>query len=41
MGEIEAVIRTKSMTGEIALPLEIGGEPIGGAEDAGGTEEEA
>ncbi|MBL8102591.1 MAG: DNA recombination/repair protein RecA, partial [Anaerolineales bacterium] len=40
MGEIEAVIRTKSMTGEIALPLEIGGEPLGAADDAGGTEEE-
>jgi recombination protein RecA len=40
MGEIEAVIRTKSTTGEIALPLEIGGEPLGAADDAGGTEEE-
>jgi hypothetical protein len=38
MGEIEAVIRTKSMAGEIALPLEIGGEPLV-ADDAGGTEE--
>jgi len=40
MGEIEAVIRQKSMTGEIALPLEIGGGDGGSAEDAGGTEEE-
>ena len=38
MGEIEAVIRTKSMTGEIALPLDIGGDAIG--EDAGPAAEE-
>ena len=38
MGEIEAVIRTKSMTGEIALPLDIGGDAIG--EDAGAAAEE-
>ncbi len=41
MGEIEGVIRQKSMTGEIALPLEIGGGDGGPAEDAGGAEEEA
>ncbi|MFN8383395.1 MAG: recombinase RecA [Anaerolineales bacterium] len=40
MGEIEGVIRQKSMTGEIALPLEIGGEPLAGADDAGAAEEE-
>ena len=41
MSEIEGVIRQKSMTGEIALPLEIGGSDGGAADDAGGTEEEA
>jgi recombination protein RecA len=38
MAEVEGVIRQKSMTGEIALPLDIGGEAIG--EDAGGAAEE-
>ncbi|MFN8410860.1 MAG: recombinase RecA [Anaerolineales bacterium] len=38
MAEVEGVIRTKSMTGEIALPLDIGGDAIG--EDAGGAAEE-
>ena len=41
MSEIEGVIRQKSMTGEIALPLEIGGSDGGAADDAGGTDEEA
>ena len=35
--EIEAVIRQKAMSGEIALPLEIGG----GDDDSGGSDEEA
>jgi hypothetical protein len=38
MGEIEGVIRQKSMTGEIALPLDMGPE-VG--DDTGGNEEEA
>jgi recombination protein RecA len=38
MGEIEGVIRQKSMTGEIALPLDMGPE-VG--DDSGGMEEEA
>ncbi len=38
MAEIEGVIRQKSMTGEIALPLDLGGG--GGSEDAGRTNEE-
>lgn len=38
MAEVEGVIRQKSMTGEIALPLDIGGDAIG--EDAGGAAEE-
>lgn len=37
MNEIEAVIRQKSMSGEIALPLDMGAEVA--AEDAGVTEE--
>jgi recombination protein RecA len=37
--EIEAVIRQKAMSGEIALPLEIGGAD-GAGEDAAGTAEE-
>jgi recombination protein RecA len=37
MAEIEGVIRQKSVTGEIALPLDMGD----GGEDAGGAEEEA
>jgi recombination protein RecA len=37
MAEIEGFIRQKALSGEIALPLEIGGEPI---EDAGGAAEE-
>ncbi len=37
MAEIESVIRQKALSGEIALPLDIGGD--GG--DAGGNEEEA
>jgi len=37
MAEIEGLIRQKALSGEIALPLEIGGEPI---EDAGGAAEE-
>jgi recombination protein RecA len=45
MGEIEGVIRQKSMAGEISLPLEMGddgGNGAGGAaESAGGNEEEA
>jgi recombination protein RecA len=36
MNEIESVIRQKAMSGEIALPLE-----IGGGDDSGGSEEEA
>ena len=36
MGEIEAVIRQKATSGEIALPLE-----IGGADDSGGSDDEA
>jgi recombination protein RecA len=36
MNEIESVIRQKAMSGEIALPLE-----IGGSDDSGGSEEEA
>jgi recombination protein RecA len=36
MGEIEGVIRQKAMSGEIALPLE-----IGGSDDSGGSDEEA
>jgi len=38
MAEIESVIRQKSITGEIALPIDMGD---GGGEDAGGAEEEA
>lgn len=38
MAEIEGVIRQKSMTGEIALPLDMGAE-VGS--DSGGVEEEA
>jgi recombination protein RecA len=38
MGEIDTVIRQKALSGEIALPLEIGG----GGEDGGGeTSDEA
>jgi hypothetical protein len=33
MNEIEGIIRHKAMSGEIALPLE-----IGGADDSGGDE---
>jgi recombination protein RecA len=36
MNEIEIVIRQKAMSGEIALPLDIGGEGI----EAGGAAEE-
>jgi recombination protein RecA len=36
MNEIELIIRQKAMSGEIALPLE-----IGGGEDSGGSDEEA
>ena len=39
MAEIEGFIRQKALSGEIALPLEIGGEPIEGA--GGAAEEEA
>ena len=39
MAEIDNLIRQKALSGEIALPLDIG--EGGGAEDAGGTEEEA
>lgn len=38
MVEIETVIRQKSMTGEIALPLDMGPE-VG--DDSGGSDEEA
>jgi recombination protein RecA len=38
MGEIEGVIRQKSMSGEITLPLDIGDS---GGEEAGAVEEEA
>jgi len=38
MNEIETVIRQKSLSGEIALPLDIGG---GGDDDSGGSDEEA
>ena len=31
MNEIDAVIRQKALSGEIALPLEIGGDDGGGA----------
>jgi recombination protein RecA len=41
MGEIEGLIRQKALSGEIALPLEIGGEAIGeDAGPAGAVEEE-
>jgi recombination protein RecA len=40
MAEIEGVIRQKSMTGEIALPLDLG-EGGGGEEPGGANEEEA
>jgi recombination protein RecA len=41
MGEIEGLIRQKALSGEIALPLEIGGEAIGeDAGPAGSVEEE-
>ena len=40
MGEIENLIRQKALSGEIALPLEIGGEPIGGEDSAPGAAEE-
>ncbi len=40
MGEIEGLIRQKALSGEIALPLEIGGEPIGGEDSAPGAAEE-
>ena len=39
MGEIEGVIRQKSMSGEIALPIDLGDG--GGGEDAAAVEEEA
>ena len=39
MNEIEGVIRQKSMSGEIALPIDLGDG--GGGEDAGAVEEEA
>lgn len=38
MGEIENLIRQKALSGEIALPLDIGGDAIG--DDAGGAAEE-
>ena len=38
MAEIESVIRQKALSGEIALPLDIGGDS---GSDAGGNEEEA
>ena len=37
MSEIEAVIRQKATSGEIALPLEIGR----GDDDSGGSDDEA
>jgi recombination protein RecA len=37
MNEIEGIIRQKALSGEIALPLDIGGDGVG--EDAGGSEE--
>jgi len=37
MAEIEGYIRQKALSGEIALPLELGGDS---SEDAGGTAEE-
>ncbi len=41
MSEIEGVIRQKSLTGEIAMPLDLGGEAAAGGEDSGASEEEA
>lgn len=41
MNEIEGVIRQKALSGEIALPLDMGEGADGGGGDAGGTEEEA
>ncbi len=39
MNEIDGLIRQKALSGEIALPLDIGGD--GGEDDAGGNTEEA
>ena len=41
MNEIESVIRQKALSGEIALPLDMGESADGGGGDAGGGEEEA
>lgn len=41
MNEIEGVIRQKALSGEIALPLDMGDGGDGGGGDAGGNEEEA
>lgn len=41
MNEIEGVIRQKALSGEIALPLDMGEGADGGGGDAGGAEEEA
>jgi hypothetical protein len=38
MNEIEGIIRQRAMSGEIALPLDIGG---GSDDDSGGMDEEA
>jgi recombination protein RecA len=40
MGEIEGLIRQKALSGEIALPLDIGGEAIGEDAPAAGAAEE-
>jgi recombination protein RecA len=40
MNEIEGVIRQKALSGEIALPLDMGESADGGGGDAGGNEEE-
>jgi recombination protein RecA len=41
MNEIESVIRQKALSGEIALPLDMGESADGGSADAGGGDEEA
>jgi len=40
MAEIEGIIRQKALSGEIALPLDLGGDGAG-AEESGGAAEEA
>ncbi len=40
MSEIETFIRQKALSGEIALPLDIGGEDGGGGENVGAAVEE-